>query len=505
MLQGMFEHWDRDSLIAMLQANHGHVENTIEQILSMEADAPPSASSSDSSSTSTPSTSSVSSGPAPTSNPPPSSTPLASTIAMAHDEMLARQLSQEEEELPPMPSHMDADAALARQLSGMGGMRGTTGVDGVGSVGPMAGYSDVGYGDTVFAPMRTMQAMQAMQASNMDTMDMQDPRIVRGAPTGSRGHYARGGSSGGAGIVPSSGPTGGSSSGGSGSKGRGKPVELPDNFLRVPGYPSGFPGSAAGVGSVGGNGNAFTPMSDDELAMMLQNEMFLQQLQSDPEIRHALQAQYQQPASPYALQQQQRRYSPSGSSSYNDPLLGWPFTLGGMTGLGSLWGTAGSSTSSSVSQNRARPSGAYGGSSSASSASAAQYPEAYAAARSQRMPTASSGAQDGSSMSDRWAAAQQSMSEMGEGMKRKLNELAVQFQASTRGDRGGYVENGSRSSSMASSGSPNPNRMPRSGSEEDDEDETTALTTSSRSLNRRARGTGAGAGAYSDSRSKKDS
>mmetsp|Transcript_19952 Transcript_19952/g.36200 ORF Transcript_19952/g.36200 Transcript_19952/m.36200 type:complete len:434 (-) Transcript_19952:199-1500(-) len=38
LLQSMFERWDRDSLITVLQMNHGHVEHTIEMILKMEGD-----------------------------------------------------------------------------------------------------------------------------------------------------------------------------------------------------------------------------------------------------------------------------------------------------------------------------------------------------------------------------------------------------------------------------------------------------------------------------------
>ena len=217
---------------------------------------------------------------------------------MSSDEALARQLSEEEEEASTMSMpNVDADAMLARQLSeeasGSVGDRGQghqySGTGGIGAVGGGGAAGGSVMHDTA-APLRAGDA----------------------APTGGR---------------------------------RGKPVALPDDFLRLPGYRS--LGGGGGGATVAGNGE----MTDAQLAMLLQNEMFLRELQQDPEMMDAMGYAPRRPGGPT------RQYAPAG-----------------------------------------QPRSAVSSSSS----------------------TSSSG-----SSSSAWKA----MSSMGDGMRRKLNEMAAKFNA----------------------------------------------------------------------------
>ncbi|CAJ1942314.1 unnamed protein product [Cylindrotheca closterium] len=62
-----------------------------------------------------------------------------------------------------------------------------------------------------------------------------------------------------------------------GQKGRGVPTSLPDDFLRVPGFK--IPANA-------GASAAATPMDDESLARMLQDELFSEELARNPDFAH---------------------------------------------------------------------------------------------------------------------------------------------------------------------------------------------------------------------------
>eukprot|EP00581_Thalassiosira_minuscula_P006852 CAMPEP_0183702876 /NCGR_PEP_ID=MMETSP0737-20130205/830_1 /TAXON_ID=385413 /ORGANISM="Thalassiosira miniscula, Strain CCMP1093" /LENGTH=368 /DNA_ID=CAMNT_0025929559 /DNA_START=70 /DNA_END=1176 /DNA_ORIENTATION=+ len=69
-----------------------------------------------------------------------------------------------------------------------------------------------------------------------------------------------------------------------GTKGRGTPTVLPVDFLRIPGrkYPAGAGSSAAASNAA----VAGQPMSDEQLARMLQDELFQEELRNNPEFSH---------------------------------------------------------------------------------------------------------------------------------------------------------------------------------------------------------------------------
>jgi len=70
---------------------------------------------------------------------------------------------------------------------------------------------------------------------------------------------------------------------------RGTPTELPEDFLRVPGfkYPRSS-GRRAGTGTTtsGADGGAATVMDDETLARMLQDELFSEELARNPDFAH---------------------------------------------------------------------------------------------------------------------------------------------------------------------------------------------------------------------------
>jgi hypothetical protein len=69
---------------------------------------------------------------------------------------------------------------------------------------------------------------------------------------------------------------------------RGTPTELPEDFLRVPGfkYPRSS-GRGGGTGTVsGGGGGAAAAMDDETLARMLQDELFSEELARNPDFAH---------------------------------------------------------------------------------------------------------------------------------------------------------------------------------------------------------------------------
>ncbi|KAL9185110.1 hypothetical protein ACHAXT_002887 [Thalassiosira profunda] len=74
-----------------------------------------------------------------------------------------------------------------------------------------------------------------------------------------------------------------------GTKGRGAPTTLPADFLRIPGrkYPA---SSSAGVSdpiaSAAGPGGMSQMMTDEQLARMLQDELFQEELRNNPEFSH---------------------------------------------------------------------------------------------------------------------------------------------------------------------------------------------------------------------------
>lgn len=70
-----------------------------------------------------------------------------------------------------------------------------------------------------------------------------------------------------------------------GTKGRGTPVVLPDDFLRIPGrkYPAASDGAAGPIASAAGTGQT---MTDEQLARMLQDELFQEELRNNPEFSH---------------------------------------------------------------------------------------------------------------------------------------------------------------------------------------------------------------------------
>lgn len=267
---------------------------------------------------------------------------------MSSDEALARQLSQEDASTMSMPN-VDADAMLARQLSeeasggaAGGGAQGHQ-YDGMVAMGAYGGASGSASGGGAAAGGSVMHDTAAPPSAG---------RTGDAAPTGGR---------------------------------RGKPVALPDDFLRVPGYRSPDGGGAGAAGA--GNGE----MTDAQLAMLLQNEMFLRELQQDPAMMDAMGYAPRRPGGAT------RQYPPAGQPR-----------------------PAGSSSSSA--------------SSSGSSSSA-------------------------------WKA----MSSMGDGMRRKLNDMAVSF--SSRSASSGYA-------SVESSAEP------LTGG---DEDETDAAESQAETLSRRSR------------------
>lgn len=100
---------------------------------------------------------------------------------------------------------------------------------------------------------------------------------------------------------------------------RGRRVQLPQDFLRLPGWQD--PQAASAGGGADNNGE----MTDEQLAMLLQDESFLQELASHPDFRQlhleqerilAAAAQGQQAqAQPQAQNQPQRRTSMFGRST----------------------------------------------------------------------------------------------------------------------------------------------------------------------------------------------
>lgn len=218
LLQSMFESWDRDSLITMLQMNHGHVENTIEMILKMEGD------------------SASLSGPAPAPDRTKLSPDTPTTTGPSTgdlDQMLARQMSLEDDETAP-PTAVSVLHA-AREPDRSAGCAPSMPSSRLAAAAVEAGATSA---SSAQSRMLTKDIAKAAEAS---------------AQRGRRGiNRSR----------------------------RGTPIELPPDFLRLPARFGSVRNNATSTRRPAGQSRAQEQQAsiDAELAMMIQNELVAQQL-----------------------------------------------------------------------------------------------------------------------------------------------------------------------------------------------------------------------------------
>ncbi|KAL7469526.1 hypothetical protein ACHAXS_009946 [Conticribra weissflogii] len=71
-------------------------------------------------------------------------------------------------------------------------------------------------------------------------------------------------------------------------KGRGTPTVLPEEFLRVPGrkHPASSSSSSSGSNAVSSSSSGGAALTDEQLARMLQDELFQEELRNNPEFSH---------------------------------------------------------------------------------------------------------------------------------------------------------------------------------------------------------------------------
>lgn len=100
-------------------------------------------------------------------------------------------------------------------------------------------------------------------------------------------------------------------------KGRGTPTDLPEDFLRIPGYK--YPRSSGAV--AGGAGATVGDMDDATLARMLQDELFSEELARNPDFAHLARGGDQRRSSRAAGPPGQRRPAASTARAPN-PLEG---------------------------------------------------------------------------------------------------------------------------------------------------------------------------------------
>lgn len=230
-LQGMFDRIDKELIVAMLEANGGHMERTVEQLLEIDSTtaATPAVAAPGPTPTATRAseadtadlidvdgTGALSAGPPP---PPPA--------VMSHESSTG--------------SHVDPDAAAA--------VAAALGPDAAAAA--MAAEESIYYGDIAT-----------------------DEDVARAAAAGSRGRSAP------AATAAPPGMSARASASGAGSRWR---HPLPDDFLQIPGRGGGggAPGTPSGTGGM---------LEDQLVAQMMADELFLAELQQNPDFAAYLEA-----------------------------------------------------------------------------------------------------------------------------------------------------------------------------------------------------------------------